>query len=344
MGNEQSTQRFVSVIVPFRNEENQIHHLIKSLTDLNYPTTKFEVILVNDHSEDNSENVVKSLINDKFNFSLINLIDNKYGKKNAITKGVGLAKGELVATTDADCLVPNNWLQIINASFDNDTIQMVFGGVSLKGNSFFAQLQAIEFSSLIGSGAATLRFGLFTMCNGANLAFRKSSFESVNGYEGNLEVPSGDDEFLARKIVKAFPGSIYFLKDKGAVVVSRPTDTIKAFVHQRLRWAGKWKYNSSLLSKFLAIQIILLQIAFIGLMLIAFSNMELTRLVVPLIGVKILLEIMVIHPVARFLGIRWSWAAFLLLQLIYPFYVVGIGIMSQGMAYKWKGRSLSHKM
>ncbi|MEQ8363785.1 MAG: glycosyltransferase [Cyclobacteriaceae bacterium] len=341
---EQGEERFISVVVPFRNEKNQIHHLIRSLAELNYPADRFEVILVNDHSDDNSENVVKSLIHDKSNFSLIRLDDDRQGKKSAITKGVELAKGVLITTTDADCIVPAKWLQIINASFENDNIHLVFGGVALKGSSFFSKIQAIEFSSLIGSGAATLVLGFFTMCNGANLAFRKKSFEAVNGYLGNLEVPSGDDEFLARKILAQFPNSIAFLKDKGAVVVSKPAGTIKTFVHQRLRWAGKWKYNSSWFTKLLAIQILLVQIAFIGLILMAFIHFEAIGLLVSLIGIKILLEIVVIFPATRFLEIRWSWAAFFLLQLIYPLYVIAIGLMSQGMSYKWKGRSLSHKM
>lgn len=335
---------FISVIVPFRNESNQIHLLIRSLTDLNYPVDKFEVILVNDHSEDNSENVVKSLIHDKLNYLLINLENDLSGKKSAITKGVGLAKGKIAAITDADCVVPRNWLSIINAAFEKDHIQMVFGGVRLNGGSFFSKLQTMEFSSLIGSGAATLGFGLFTMCNGANLAFRKSSFEAVNGYEGNLEVPSGDDEFLARKMLMTFPDSILFLNDKEAVVASRSATNLKKFVHQRLRWAGKWKYNSSIRSQLLAVQIFLVQIVFIGLILLAFLPIEAKWVVLLLIGVKIILEIAFIYPVTRFLNVRWSWGAFLVLQLIYSFYVIGISILSQVMTYQWKGRSLSHKM
>ncbi|MCB0491388.1 MAG: glycosyltransferase [Cyclobacteriaceae bacterium] len=344
MGKRNGEQTVISVVVAFRNEANQIHHLIRSLADLNYPADRFEVILVNDHSDDNSENVVKSLIHDKSNFSHIHLDDDKLGKKNAITKGVNLAKGELIVTTDADCVVQPNWLHTINASFENDAIQMAFGGVSLKGTSFFSTLQAIEFSSLIGSGAATLGLGLFTMCNGANLAFRKKSFEAVSGYEGNLEIPSGDDEFLARKILTRFPSSIIFMRDKEAVVMSRPAGTLKVFVHQRLRWAGKWKYNSSWLSKLLAVQILLVQLVFMGLILMAFLHIDAIGLIVSLIAAKILLEILVIYPVARFLAISWSWIAFFLLQLIYPLYVIAIGIMSQGMSYQWKGRSLSHKM
>lgn len=337
-------ERNLTVIVPFRNEAITIHHLIRSLNDLNYPLDKFEVILVNDHSEDNSENVVRSLIHDKPNFLLVNLEEGDSGKKNAITKAVELAKGDFIATTDADCIVPPDWLQIIDASFSSDSVKMVFGGVRLREGSFFSRLQAIEFSSLIGSGASTLGLGFFSMCNGANLAFRKNAFEGVNGYQGNLEVPSGDDEFLARKIDHAYPDSIRFLKTKEAVVITKPAHSLKAFFNQRLRWAGKWKYNSSWSTKLLAIQILMVQMVFIGLILMASTQNDPLWLIILLIAVKILLETLVIYPVAMFLGTKWSWFAFFVLQLIYPIYVIAIGIMSQGMTYSWKGRSLSHKV
>ena len=336
--------RMISVVVPFRNEANQLHHLIRSLTELEYPADRFEAIFVNDHSEDNSLEVVRSLVHDKPNFFLVGLEDGHRGKKAAIAFGVERANGEVIATTDADCSVPGQWLQAINASFDEEGTRMVWGGVRLQGHTFFSALQAMEFSSLIGAGAATLSLGFFTMCNGANMAFRKQSFEAVNGYEGNVQVPSGDDEFLARKILGAFPQSARFLKTRKAVVISRPAPNLKAFVHQRLRWAGKWRYNPSWPARVLAVHILLAQVAFIGLLFMAGFADGPRWPVLSLIGAKICLEAAVVYPVARFLGARWPWAAFGLLQLMYPFYVIGIGVMSQGMDYRWKGRSLSHKM
>lgn len=334
----------ISIIVPFRNEALQIHHLIRSLSDLKYSAEKFNVILVNDHSEDNSENVVHALIHDKPGFLLLNLTEGITGKKAALTEGIKNATGDIIVTTDADCVVHPKWLDVINSTLGDENIQFVFGGVRLQSDSFFSQLQAIEFSSLIGSAAATLAMGHFSMCNGANLAFRKSAFEAVKGYDGNLDIPSGDDEFLARKIATRFPGSIRFISVLTAVVVSRPLKTIKAFIHQRLRWAGKWKYNSSLGARALALYMLLVQLVFIGLIFTVCIQIDLYWLFGLLIFVKILLEFLFIYPVARFLGTDWSWGTFLVLQLIYPFYVITVGVMSQGMGYNWKGRSLSHKM
>lgn len=335
----------ISVLVPFRNEAIHIHHLIHSLANINYPSDKFEVLFINDHSEDNSEQVVMSLIHDKLNFTLINLDKKTQGKKMAITLGVSKANHELIATTDADCVVPSTWLQKINESFYNDKANMTFGGVGLKSTtSFFSKIQALEFTSLIGSGGATMGFGIFTMCNGANLAYRKEVFNKVNGYEGNLNIASGDDEFLARKIETAYPESIKFMNNADAVVASRPATSANGFIQQRLRWAGKWKHNASLMTKLLALYIILVQMVFVGLMILAAMVTENLWITLSLVTVKLLLEYSFLHSVGRFLKLKWFWGAFFALQLIYPLYVIGIGIVSQLGTYEWKGRRLSHKM
>ena len=138
---------------------------------------------------------------------------------------------------------------------------MVFGGVKLEGSSFFSALQSHEFLSLIGTGAATLWYGLPSMCNGANLAFRKAIFFEVGGYANNLHIPSGDDEFLMRKIFQLFPEGIQFVSDSDAVVSTPASLALKEFVHQRVRWAGKWKHNVSSWNAVVAIFIFCFQLS-----------------------------------------------------------------------------------
>ncbi len=337
--------RTISIVVPFRNEASNLNELIKSFELLNYPKTCFEVWLVNDHSEDDSAQLIQSLIQDRPNYHLLDLPGNLLGKKQAISLGVRSARGEIIATTDADCTVPPEWLMRINHSFRDERVRMVFGGVKIvAANSFFGELQALEFASLIGSGAASIGLGYFTMCNGANLAFRKSTFEAVNGYEGNMDIPSGDDEFLARKILSRYPRSIEFLNYRDSVVATAAMPSVKDFIHQRLRWSGKWKHNTFLLPRLLAVTVLVLQFLFFVLVIslfIAGSDLFTTGC---LVLVKIILDGIFLYSVSRFLGLRWSYLSLLALQFIYPLYVVGIGIVSLGSGYDWKGRSLSHKM
>ncbi|HEY5692510.1 MAG TPA: glycosyltransferase [Cyclobacteriaceae bacterium] len=336
-------KRMMTVVIAFRNEEKVIHHLIHSLKNLNYPKDILEVILVDDHSEDNSFNVVESLIYDSPNFKVVSLSEGRAGKKAAISQAVEVAKGEIIVTTDADCQVQVNWLDRINDAFKNDTTNLVFGGVKLTANkSFFSSLQAIEFTSLIGSMAAAIGLGSFIMGNGANLSFRKAAFQYVKGYEGNAKIASGDDEFLARKIMKAFPSSLYFNNEAEAVVSSRPIISLKHFISQRIRWASKWKYNAFSTSGATALYVILVQLASVSVVISLFRVREGMLLLLSILVVKLLLECWFLFKVSAFLQSRWHWVAFLVLQFIYPFYVLGIGIVSQVGLYTWKGRRISN--
>ena len=329
----------ITIIVPFRNEEKQLPCLIASLKNINYPKEKFEVILVDDHSQDNSCEVVNKLIAGLTNFKLIKVA--AAGKKNAITEAIHNASGEIIITTDADCEVPNVWLTSINARFQNPTTEMVVGAVRInQTDSFFSKLQAIEFSSLIGSAAATLTLGFPGMCSGANLSYRKAAFAEVDGFNGNAHIASGDDEFLMRKVVEKFgANSLLFLNDSNAVVATCPQPSIKEFFMQRLRWAGKWRYNSSLSVKLLAVFIFVFQFSFL-LLVVAFFFSMLNSLLIALLIVKILLEGIFLYKTSKFLKQNISIFAFLLLQVIYPLYTITVGLLSNVMDVSWKGRTI----
>ena len=329
----------ITIIVPFRNEEKQLPYLIASLIKLSYPTEKFEVILVDDHSLDHSGKVVNKLIEGLKNFKLIKA--SAEGKKNAITEAVRNASGELIITTDADCEVPQVWLTSINARFQKPTVKMVAGAVRInQDDSLFSKLQAIEFSSLIGAAAATLALGFPSMCSGANLAYRKATFVEVDGFNGNEHIASGDDEFLMRKIVEKFGTvGLLFLNDSNAVVTTCPQPTIKEFFTQRLRWAGKWRHNSSRPVKLLALFILIFQISFLVLMMAFFFDM----LNIPLLSIvilKIMLECFFLYKISKFFKQPFSISSFLLLQVIYPLYTVTVGLLSNVIGVSWKGRAI----
>ncbi|MGC4021809.1 MAG: glycosyltransferase family 2 protein, partial [Cyclobacteriaceae bacterium] len=192
------------------------------------------------------------------------------GRKLLFPKGYQFPKEKSVATTDADCLVPVNWLERINDKFQSEQVNMVVGLVSIDSEkNIFSRLQSIEFASVIGTGIGTLGLGFPTMCNGANLSFRKKTFLAVNGYEGNEHVASGDDEFLMRKVNATFPNSIEAL-DSDSIVRTYPQPAASDFIQQRFRWASKWKVNSSFISKALAILIFLVQLSWISSLVLSF--------------------------------------------------------------------------
>jgi cellulose synthase/poly-beta-1,6-N-acetylglucosamine synthase-like glycosyltransferase len=328
---------FTSVIVAVRNEEHSINGLLESLRRQDYPHNNFEIILVDDHSTDRTEQIVHSWISKNSHINTSCIKSTEQGKKRALTEGILKAKGNIILTTDADCYIPSDWMSRMVRSFSAETT-MVVGLVKIQpGNSLFSRLQAIEFSSLMGSGVALLSLGFPVMSNGASLAFRKTSFVEVNGYEGNFHIPSGDDEFLMRKLSKKFPGSVKPIHFSSEPVATRAHTSLKEFVNQRLRWAGKWKNNDSIVAKGLAFFILMFQLTII----LAFSLLIINeyRVVVSiLLGIKFLLEGYFLFYVNRNTSQQFSWTAFLWLQVIYPFYVLIIGTLSQLLDYEWKDR------
>jgi len=332
-------QQFISVIIAARNEANNLPRLLERLKAQDYPRDRFEIIVVDDHSNDGTAEVIAGQADGSFKLTVRRLGATDHGKKAALSLGIAAAAGAIVATTDADCLVPDQWLSEINDAFADVEVRMIVGLVALARNDFFSRWQAMEFAGVVGTGAATLMLGHPTMCNGANLSFRKAAFETVQGYADNAHIASGDDEFLMRKIAARYPGSIRVMASKSSIVMTDACPSLGEFLQQRLRWAGKWKVNPSVFSKVLAVCIFLFQIGWLGLWITLFQRTNL-RLSLLLLAMKAGADAVFLFPVCRHLGVSFRLVSFVSLQFLYPFYVLGIGAFSFWKKVTWKGRNL----
>lgn len=328
-----SEKKMVSVVVPFRNEADNLPAFVATLAKQSY--THFEVLFINDHSSDQSDKV---LMNELIRYPslqtrVIELVGE--GKKQALTSGISYSTGEIILTTDADCSLPPVWIEIMVSFFDAET-HMVVGAVKLKAHDFFSRLQALEFLSLMGSGLAMLRWGIPLMSNGASLGFTRKAFNAVNGYSGNEHIPSGDDEFLMHKIAKQFPGTVKPVTAFSSVVVTESTPNLSAFLQQRIRWASKWEANQSALSRLVAVLILLIQGSWLVLLITFPYHVSINS--GALIGSKILLEFIFLMWVSKSVKQKFSLTSFLLLQILYPVYVLWVGVAARFMKYPWKGR------
>jgi cellulose synthase/poly-beta-1,6-N-acetylglucosamine synthase-like glycosyltransferase len=218
-------------------------------------------------------------------------------------------------------------------------VKFVSGGVRIRGDgSVWSGLQATEFVSLIGTGAATIGLGYPTLCNGANMAFRRDVFNEVGGYAGNEHIASGDDEFLIRKVHLSYPGGVRFCSD-AATVVETTAVPFREFISQRLRWAGKWKHHRSFPGLALAVFIFSFHAAFLTILpAVVIAGAVIIPLV--LIAGKMLLEYLFLRRVSAFLGTGWSWTRFGVLQVTYPLYAVLFGIFANLKSPVWKGRKI----
>jgi biofilm PGA synthesis N-glycosyltransferase PgaC len=221
----------------------------------------------------------------------------------------------------------------------------MIGGVRIEEDEHpFSQLQSLEFVSVAVTGAATLGLGFPTMCNGANLSYRREAFMRVEGYKGNERISSGDDEHLMNKLQKASKRSIGYLYSSDAVVTTSPLPNVTSFVNQRLRWAGKWRSNTSLPTQTFAVVVWLFHLTYVALAFAALLGSVTWKLFIILAGAKILVEALLLIPATKFFQVRWSWISFLVLQFTYSVYVIAVGLMSQVLLPEWKGRAVGTKI
>ncbi len=332
---------FVTVIIVVRNEENYIEKLLKDLERQDYPGESFEVLIIDDESQDKTYDVIdKFSTKSDLDLSLFQLMTRRSSpKKEAITFGVSQAKGELIMVTDGDCRVGRSWISTFARHVENKKSKFISGPVTFEQDKkFFTKFQTIEFSSLIGSGAAVLYYKQPVMCNGANLGFSKKVFQELNGFEGNENLVSGDDIFLMRKIFKGYPGDVRFLKNKEAIVHTYPENTVLGFLNQRIRWAGKWKYVGGWVNRLLPIAIF----AFHFMTLFLYIKLILNQINVPaflaILFLKFLAEYFFLKDVMKFLSKKSGIFIYMFSSLIYPFYAVYVGMAANFAGYTWKGR------
>lgn len=325
----------LTVIIPVRNEEANIVKLLEDLDNQNYPFDYFEVIIANDGSTDNTENLILEFQEKaKCTLKLLNIFDDKSAspKKRAIQKSIEISSGELIITTDGDCRVSENWLVSIEQIFKTTNAKLVSSPVSfINEESFWNSAQIIEFASLIGSGACAMYLKKPNMCNGANIAYTREVFEEVGGFSGNEHLASGDDEFLMHKIAQKYPDKVVFNADKQVIVLTNAQPDWQHFYQQRRRWASKWKYYKDWKVSALAIFIFIVNLGVIwSLFTLNYTNLLL----------KFSFEFVFLSLVISFLGHRDKIKYIPIVQIFYPFYVVFFGLIAQGKGYTWKGRKL----
>lgn len=232
----------VTVVIPARNEELNIGALLQDIANQNYPLDFIQVIVVDDHSTDQTRKIAEEFIGFRKNWKVLSLIKPKGTayKKAAITQAIQNSDGDIILTTDADCRVGKHWIRTMVSEFKNSTVGLVSGPVTMWDNgTWFQQFQSLEFTGLIAIGAGSMQRGAPNMCNGANLAYRRDAFYEVNGFEGVDHIASGDDELLMHKIYSTSKYLVKFQKSREAIVNTAPCYTFRQFLNQRIRWVSK---------------------------------------------------------------------------------------------------------
>jgi len=332
-----------SIVVAIRNESENLHDLLKSIAQLKFPHHLFELILVDDHSKDNSKQIIEQfkIVNPHITIQYHALNTNETGKKSALYKGYKLCKNKIIITTDGDIEVPKNWLELSAKAFQSSEIMMVLGGVKInKPSNFIGHFQALELLSLIASGAGAAGLQHPIMSNGANISFRKDILEFIGYDHLKPNTPSGDDMFLMLEAKRKFGAkSIMFLKDSTHFVNTVAITNWNELINQRIRWVSKSAHykNSFLIatSWIVFLQNLLLPI----LVVLSVFLPEILRILWPIWLLKVMIDYIFLFNASQFTSQKYLMKNYFLMALIYPFFISYTAIAGQFSTFKWKGRS-----
>ncbi len=341
----------ISIIIPARNEESNIQECISSILNNRYPTHLREIIVIDDFSNDQTAVIAENLL--KGNGGRVLRLEQYLSrdqrinsfKKKALEIAIGEARGTWIITTDADCKVPSDWLGELAGVMQKDSMQFIAAPVSFMpyGNhkSVLYYFQSLDFMTMQGITAASLAMNLGNMCNGANLAFRKTAFNAVGGYKGIDQIASGDDMLLMYKIRQQYPSGICYLKSPYAIVHTKVQPNWHDFINQRIRWSSKAdKYDDKKLTWILA-WVYFFNVTFIILCIAAIFYSFYWKWLAGIIFAKTIIELIFLLPVAKFYNKLNELIIFPLLQPLHILYIIAAGFLGKFGKYKWKGREVS---
>ncbi len=343
-----------SIIVPFRNEAENLPILLKSLTEINYPNSKFEIILVNDESGDNSMEIIEGFPQLHSDFR-IKVLDNERTsnspKKDAINTAINSAQFEYIITTDADCHVPGNWLKSYSDFILKTGNKLIAGPVALnslpaantnnKSKNILRNFEDLDVLSLQASTGGAFGIGKAFMCNGANLCYEKDAFLKVSGFAGNDNIVSGDDVFLLQKFQQE-NYKIGFLKSQEVLVYTKPQQSFGNLVSQRIRWASKAPAYKSLFAKFTGISVLLMNLSLVIAVFLVFLQILPYQPILIIFLVKFNLDFILIYSSAKFFQRETVLRSYFWSSIFYPFFSTYVAVKSLFSDFSWKGRQFKN--
>lgn len=341
---------FISVVVAARNEEKNITHCIQSLLKQDYPIDKFEILIIDDFSTDQTAELIKKFEASETNLKYLSSTAKRHEKiivsykREAIQTGISASKGQYILLTDADCIVPPSWITTFSEQFIKEDCVFIGGPVIISDEkpNLLTSFQGLDMIGMMVITGAGYQSGNQLLANGANMGFSKQVFIELNGYAQFPNKASGDDMFLLHHFHQNHPNSIRFLKTLSAVVVTQPEYSIKSLLRQRIRWASKnnaykeMNINFSLSVLFLvSLTIIILGVCSIIKASIFFPGFCVLYIL------KIFSDYLLQREAIRFFDKRTLAKYFFLSQNIHTLYIVWVGIMASLFPfYFWKGRKV----
>ena len=335
-----------SIIAPFRNEAERLPGLLPSIANLPYPKDCFEVFLIDDESTDDSVKIIEKFKEQHPSIAISILKNNRVSaspKKDAITVAINKAKFEWIITTDADCIVPQQWLSCFHDLINRNKVEFIVGPVLYKSsNNFIDQYQLLDNLSLQGVTMGSFGQGKGLLCNGANLAYTKRLFNSLDGFKDNKHIASGDDIFMLENALNTFPEKVGYLKARRDVVFTFPEKKWKDLISQRVRWAKKTGKQKNTTTKLVGLVTFLANFSVLLLPLFLLANFGNFWLSASALFFKIFVDYLLLDKTGRFFGKNISVVQVISHVYVYACVSCWVVIKSLFTNYTWKERTHRH--
>jgi cellulose synthase/poly-beta-1,6-N-acetylglucosamine synthase-like glycosyltransferase len=328
-----------TIIVPFRNENENLPKLLYSFSLLDYPVDLFEVILVDDASDFRFQisdfRPERQQTGEAFQITLIdNIRTSNSPKKDAINTAILMAKNKWIVTTDADCIVNPKWLKTFDNYIQKHNPRMIAAGVSYNSTtSFLDAFQQLDFLSLQGTTIGSFGNRNAFMCNGANFCYQKLFFEELNGFDENDAIASGDDVFLLQKAIEKDRSSVCFLKSRSAIVATETEKTWRNLFFQRVRWASKTTNYKSFYAKQIGMTVFLMNLL---VLFIVVGFWFVKPIILSLLLIKFCVDFVLLYKTNSFFETRLRYV--FLSSFVYPLFSVLVVFYALFGKYEWKGR------
>lgn len=335
----------VSVIIAARNEADKIESCLSSLSLQDYPPSAFEIIVVDDHSEDETAMLVEAfkVLHPRLQLRLV-ASGEVFGKKAALRKALDLARGSILLTTDADCVCGSSWITQMAGMLSQDGKLLVSGPVMFRQKrGIFGLFQQIEFASLIAAGAGAIGSGQPMLCNGANMGYHKWARMQIDEAELQPHLASGDDVFLLQAFAAEFgPEKIGFLKSKAAMVHTTAAPDLTSFWQQRLRWSAKSTAFKSQGPKVAAVIVWFVSFLIMSHLLLAWVSSHFLFNFLLLFAIKTIIDIPLLISYLRFSGQRKLIWGIIPAEIGVVVYTALLGFFSRFTPVHWKGRKITN--
>jgi glycosyltransferase involved in cell wall biosynthesis len=317
----QTRQHAVSVIICARDEDENLARNLPGVLVQNYSSTH-EVVVVNDNSVDDSKYILQEL---KKTFKSLNIVELSQeaklisGKKYPLSIGIREAKYEVLLLSDADC-VPSSefWIQKMQDGYEPDTeIVLGYGAYHKKAGLLNKLIRFETFHTALQYLSYALA-GIPYMGVGRNLSYRKDLFIRNKGFSSINHIPSGDDDLFVNKVATKKNTAVVI--DPDAVTRSIPKTTWSSWLKQKSRHYTTAKYykpkHKFLLGLYFATQFIYYPLFVAA---VIFYDW---RFVLPIFGIRLLLQAFVLSKSMKKMGEKDLWPWFILLDMWMFFYYI----------------------